>query len=210
MAKPNSCKLGGYAIRYACKLCKQSCDPTRYRCEDEFCLFSDARAKRASGLNGSGCSPRKFDIDCVRPWGITAPCVPWGDVRVEYTKFQDAEPAFWDHHEGHHAILLGYHFVLLMTLVSGQVCATVSLCGLRRVISNVYVSSPVSCHRPAFLEYDCSHHASLPLQPMASTLVCFRHFPVRGLRIMYYSFREPTYPRREDFSLAGTAGTVPV
>lgn len=33
-----------------------------------------------TGLNGSGRSPRKLDIDYVRQRGITGPRIPWQDI----------------------------------------------------------------------------------------------------------------------------------
>lgn len=58
VTEPSSCGIGG----------------------DGFCLFYDARTKRVQGLNGSGRSPEKLDINYVRQRGITGPRIPWQDI----------------------------------------------------------------------------------------------------------------------------------
>lgn len=58
VTEPSSCGIGG----------------------DGFCLFYDAKTKEVKGLNGSGRSPEKLNIDYIRHQGILGPRIPWENV----------------------------------------------------------------------------------------------------------------------------------
>ena len=47
---------------------------------DGFCLFYDVKTKKVKGLNGSGRSPEKLNIDYVRRRGIAGPRIPSYDL----------------------------------------------------------------------------------------------------------------------------------